>query len=84
MRILISFVATLAFLGVCDPARAAKDASTRASALPPRLRLQDGDLVFHRSRSAQSAAVGAATRSRHMGVVLVDVGDRPWLARPPV
>ena len=37
---------------------------------------QDGDLVFHRSRSSQSAAVAAATKSKytHMGVVLVEDG----------
>jgi hypothetical protein len=60
----------------CDEARAAKDALTRASPPPANLALQDGDLVFHRSRSAQSAAVAAATRSKytHMGVVLVEDG----------
>lgn len=43
--------------------------ATRASAASP---LRDGDIIFHTSRSAQSAAIQRATHSpySHMGVVL--------------
>jgi hypothetical protein len=70
----------VSLLLACDSARAAKDALTRASPPPANLALQDGDLVFHRSHSAQSAAVAAATRSKytHMGVVLVE-DDKPMV-----
>lgn len=44
------------------------------------LALQDGDIVFHTSRSAQSLAVQQATGSRysHMGMVLIRQGQ-PWV-----
>ncbi len=47
-----------------------------ATSLPASLRIREGDLVFHRSRSAQSQAVALATGSAytHMGVVLVSDG----------
>ncbi|HEX9603745.1 MAG TPA: peptidase, partial [Myxococcales bacterium] len=47
-----------------------------ATSLPASLRVREGDLVFHRSRSAQSQAVALATGSAytHMGVVLVSNG----------
>jgi len=56
-------------IGSAPPAPAASDFG-----------LRDGDLVFQTSRSAQSAAVAEATRSRltHMGVVLLDAGQ-PWV-----
>jgi hypothetical protein len=62
--------ATLLAVG-CDGARAAGAPPAQVS-----FQLQDGDLVFQRSRSAQSAAVAAATRSEytHMGIVLVEDG----------
>ncbi|MFM9921856.1 YiiX family permuted papain-like enzyme [Variovorax sp. H27-G14] len=42
--------------------------------------LQDGDIVFHTSRSAQSVAVQRATGSRysHMGIVLLR-GGKPYV-----
>jgi cell wall-associated NlpC family hydrolase len=42
--------------------------------------LQTGDLVFHRSRSRQAAAIAAATASplTHVGVVVVEQGE-PWV-----
>jgi permuted papain-like amidase YaeF/Yiix C92 family enzyme len=48
-----------------------------ATSLPVGLRIREGDLVFHRSRSAQSHAVALATGSAytHMGVVLVFDGQ---------
>ncbi len=51
-----------------------------ASARPKAIGLRDGDLVFQRSRSRQSAAVALATRSSltHMGVVFLDGGE-PWV-----
>jgi len=78
MRWAIGFVVAVVLVGACDAARAAKDALTRASPPPATLQLQDGDLVFHRSHSAQSAAVAAATSSKytHMGVVLLE-GNKP-------
>ena len=47
---------------------------------PPSARLQDGDLVFQRSRSAQSAAIAQATGSpwTHMGLVRLVDGE-PWV-----
>ncbi len=43
-------------------------------------RLRDGDLVFHTSRSSQSAAIALATDSpwTHVGLVLFD-GGRPYV-----
>lgn len=37
---------------------------------------QDGDIIFHRSQSAQSGAIAAATSSRytHVGIILVENG----------
>ena len=66
----------LLLLSASDAALAARDALTRATPPPASLQLKDGDLVFQESRSTQSAAITAATRSRwtHMGVVLVDDG----------
>lgn len=49
-------------------------AAVSSSAAPPALR--DGDVVFQTSRSAQSAAIQAATRSpySHMGMIVVRSG----------
>lgn len=49
----------------------------RARGLPP---VQDGDIVFHTSRSAQSLAIQRATGSRysHMGIVL-SRGGKPFV-----
>jgi uncharacterized protein YycO len=49
----------LLVLGVCSIARANED-------------LRDGDIIFHSSKSAQSAAIEAATKSpySHMGMIL--------------
>lgn len=46
------------------------------AAIPPTPRVQEGDIVFHRSRSSQSQAVALATGSSftHMGVVLLSQG----------
>jgi len=46
---------------------------------PPR-GLRDGDLVFQRSRSAQAAAIAAATGSRftHVGLVRI-IDGQPWV-----
>lgn len=57
MRIVIVFLLSLS-LAACSHAE------------PPRI--ADGDIVFHTSRSAQSAAIQRATHSKysHMGVVL--------------
>lgn len=48
----------------------------RAVADPLALLVQEGDLVFHRSRSPQAEAVALATNSNltHMGVVLFESG----------
>jgi hypothetical protein len=50
------------------------------STVPAHAALQDGDIVFHTSRSAQSLAVQRATGSRysHMGVVLMR-GGTPYV-----
>jgi hypothetical protein len=42
--------------------------------------LRDGDIIFHTSRSAQSAAIQRATHSRwsHMGVIFIR-GGRPYV-----
>ncbi len=58
--------------GSVEVARAGPPAA-RATSSPANLQLREGDLVFHRSRSAQSQAVALATGSAytHMGVVLV-------------
>lgn len=42
--------------------------------------LRDGDIIFHTSRSAQSAAIQRATHSRysHVGVVFMRAG-KPWV-----
>jgi len=52
---------------------AATASAAAATALPEGLRIQEGDLVFQRSRSTQSRAVALATGSKftHMGVVLL-------------
>jgi len=78
MSAAMGLVVAVVLVGACDAARAGKDALTGASPPPANLQLQDGDLVFHQSRSAQSAAVAAATRSKytHMGVVLLQ-GNKP-------
>ena len=46
-------------------------------ALPGGLKVREGDLVFHRSRSSQSRAVALATGSSytHMGVVFLREGQ---------
>ena len=51
--------------------------SAAAHAAPP---LRDGDVIFHTSRSAQSAAIQRATHSpySHVGVVLYRDG-RPFV-----
>jgi hypothetical protein len=69
------FVVAILLASACGPARG-QDGRGQASPPPATLSLQDGDLVFHRSRSAQSAAVAAATGSQytHMGVVLLEDG----------
>ena len=74
MKKLLALVGTLAFLG--DASRETKSVLPQAQPPLPTLKLRDGDLVFHRSRSAQSAAVAAATRSKytHMGIILVEDG----------
>ncbi len=61
--------------GSREVARAGPPAAP-ATSLPASLRVREGDLVFHRSRSAQSQAVALATGSAytHMGVVLVSNG----------
>lgn len=62
---------------------ATRTATTHAPAAPlpldPAL-LRDGDLVFHTSRSSQSAAIALATDSpwTHVGLVLFD-GGRPYV-----
>jgi hypothetical protein len=45
-----------------------------------RAQLRDGDLVFHRSRSAQSAVIAAVTASpwTHVGIVF-HRGGEPWV-----
>ncbi len=75
MRGLASTALVLAALIATGAACA--DSKIRAHAPPPAgLQLKDGDLVFQQSRSSQSAAVAAATRSKytHMGIVLVEDG----------
>ncbi len=54
--------------------------SCHASPPPPELALREGDLVFHRSRSAQSQAVALATGSQwtHMGIVWME-NAQPWV-----
>jgi len=58
MSAAMGLVVAVVLVGACDAARAGKDALTGASPPPANLQLQDGDLVFHQSRSAQSAARG--------------------------
>jgi len=55
---------------------AAKDHPRSPAAIPAMPRVQEGDIVFHRSRSSQSQAVALATGSAytHMGVVLLSQG----------
>lgn len=63
-------------LAAGDAPRAAPSTPIRSSPRPVPLELRDGDLVFQRSRSSQSAAVAAATKSpyTHMGIILVEEG----------
>lgn len=62
-RAFVAFVAFACFAG-------------SAGADPLSLSVQEGDLVFHRSRSPQAEAVALATKSNltHMGVVLFEGG----------
>lgn len=66
MRIRRRALLALAALFACAPALAAE--------------LQDGDVVFHTSRSAQSEAIQRATDSpySHMGIVFLRDGE-PWV-----
>jgi permuted papain-like amidase YaeF/Yiix C92 family enzyme len=54
--------------------------SGKAAPPPPALDLRDGDIVFQRSRSAQSRAIALATESEwtHVGMVWLREG-RPWV-----
>jgi hypothetical protein len=62
-------------------------ASCRAQAVPARLELHDGDIVFQHSQSPQSKIVVLATGSQwsHMGIVWIKDGA-PWVleAEEPV
>jgi uncharacterized protein YycO len=68
-RSAVVMIAALAAAAIGDTARTATP-----------LQVQDGDIVFHTSRSRQSLAIQRATRSRysHMGVVLFR-GGQPYV-----
>jgi len=77
-RLLLLCVAAAPMIGMSFPAAsaaAATPAGASATAAAPAAAspaLRDGDIIFHTSRSSQSAAIQRATHSRysHMGLIL--------------